>query len=91
MTGDDRNREIQPSRSRPTATMRTPTTSAMKVTRWVYRGVPATATAATPAAKTGAIVESAPTDMCRWEPISANIRDPATKAYSPAAAGMMAR
>lgn len=53
--------------------------------------MPATATAATPAANTGAIVESAPTDMCRWEPIRANIKDPATKAYSPAAAGMTAR
>jgi len=45
-----------------------PTAMAMRATRCWYCGVPTAATAATPAATTGAIVESAPTDICRLAP-----------------------
>jgi hypothetical protein len=45
---------------------------------------------ATLTARTGAMVESAPTDMCRLVPIRAYRTDPATKAYRPTTAGRLA-
>ena len=67
-----------------------PTISAKNETRWVKRGVPDTATVATPAARTGAMVESAPTDTWRLRPSTANSTDPERNAYRPATAGMFA-
>jgi len=43
-----------------------------------------------PTANSGAIVESAPTDICGLEPNSANITVPATKAKRPVSGGMPA-
>ena len=58
----------------------TPTATAITPTRCWYCGVPAAATATTPAATTGAIVESAPTDICRLAPKTPIISDPTMKA-----------
>src|SRR5438132_614887 len=53
---------------------------AMTATRCWYCGVPAAATVTTPAATTGAIVESAPTDIWRLAPKMVIISDPTTNA-----------
>ncbi len=79
-TGVEMKSAIHPSLSRPASSRMTPTATAMHATRCWYCGVPAAATATTPVATTGAIVESAPTDICRLAPKTAIISDPTTKA-----------
>ena len=46
---------------------------------------------AIPAAKSGAMVESAPTDSCGAEPSTANATVPAMNVYRPVIGGMPAR
>ena len=81
---------IHPSLSRPASNRMTPTATAIHPTSCWYCGVPAAATVTTPAATTGAIVESAPTDICRLAPNTAIISDPTTKAERPVSAGILA-
>ena len=72
MIGAERNSAIQPSRSTPTNATRMPTMTARMATFCAYCALPARARWATPAAKSGAMVESAPTDICGLEPRRAN-------------------
>ena len=78
--GADRNSANQPRRRMLTSITMRPTITARIATRSTYRADPVRARADTPAAKSGAIVESAPTDICGFEPKKAKRTDPATNA-----------
>ncbi len=80
MIGADRNSAIQPRRNTLTRATRIPTITARMATFCAYWALPAKARWATPAAKSGAMVESAPTDICGLEPRRANTTVPAMKA-----------
>ncbi len=58
----------------------TPTMTARIPTRSTYCGDPESARWETPTANKGAIVESAPTDICGFDPSMAKITVPAMKA-----------
>jgi len=76
-----------PSAAGPTAATNPPTSSASTGINSAYRSVPATAMPATPAARMGAMVESAPTDSSRLRPASAKTSHPTTKASRRTPAG----
>jgi hypothetical protein len=89
MTGAERKSAIQPDLRIPAPMTTTPTATATNEVSSVARA-PDAATLATPAASTGAIVESAPTDTCALRPRTAIISEPTTNAHRPVTAGMLA-
>jgi hypothetical protein len=91
MMGIERKSAIQPSRSSPTKRMIAPVTRAVSEVRAIAFGEPETARWATAAAKSGAIVESAPTETIRLDPRRKNATVAATKAQRAVAAGIPAR
>ncbi len=80
MIGADSSSAIHPRRNSQTSATSTPVITARIPTRSMYRAEPEAASAATPAANSGAIVESAPTDTRGLVPSSANSTLPATNA-----------
>ena len=90
MIGIERKSAIQPSRSTPIASTIPPVTRAVSDVRAMALGDPATARWATAAAKSGAIVESAPTETTGLDPRRKNAIVAATKAQSAVAAGIPA-
>ena len=80
MIGAERNSAIHPRRRSQTSATNTPTATARIPTRSTYRAEPIGARWAIPTANSGAIVESAPTDICGFDPSIANSTVPATNA-----------
>ena len=74
MIGADRNSASQPRRKSRTAATATPDITARIPTRSPYRALPVEANTPSPAANSGAIVESAPTETCGLEPSSTKTR-----------------
>ncbi len=79
MMGADRKSAIQPSRNRPTTATSTPTVTASSDTSAMYCAEPVGEMRAIPAANSGAMVESAPTDSWGADPSTANAMVPAMK------------
>ena len=83
VTGTDSRLAIPPRRNIPPAISITPTINASAMASAWYSGEPAAAKSASPPAKIGVMVESAPHDRKRLAPNIAKPSDPAMKAKNP--------
>ena len=80
MIGAERNSAIHPRRNSHTSATNTPTITERTPTRSTYCVEPIGARCAIATANSGAIVESAPTDICGFDPSIANSTVPAKNA-----------
>ncbi len=83
VTGTESRSAIQPNRKTPAATSNSPTITARAAASARYSPEPDAASIASPPAKIGVMVESAPQDRKRLLPNAANANEPAQNAKKP--------